>query len=124
MKPPRVKEWRNGPVFAFAGIGRPEKFFDTLRAIGARVDRTKAFPDHHPYTEADAAELLALAEGEGLRLVTTEKDMARLAGAAGAASRLRDRTEVFPIVVEFENPSAVGEMIGEAVDRAALRGVG
>jgi tetraacyldisaccharide 4'-kinase len=122
MKPPRVKEWRNGPVLAFAGIGRPEKFFDTLRGIGARVDRTRPFPDHHPSTEADASELLSLAEGEGLRLVTTEKDMARLAGTSGAVARLRDRTEAFPVIVEFENPAAVGEMIGEAVDRAARRG--
>ena len=39
-------------VFAMAGIGRPEKFFQTLQAMGARVVGTRAFPDHHRYTLA------------------------------------------------------------------------
>ena len=108
-RPPRVKEWRKGPILAFAGIGRPEKFFDTLAEIGAPVAKTMPFPDHHPYTEADAARLLAAADADGLRLVTTEKDMARLAAGTGAVARLRDRAEPFPILLEFDNPAAVGE---------------
>src|SRR5262249_23770282 len=35
-------------VFAFAGIGRPEKFVETLRALGAEITGTQFFPDHHP----------------------------------------------------------------------------
>ena len=52
-----------------------------------------------------------------LRLVTTEKDMARLAGATGAAAKLREAASAFAVTLEFENPTAVGEMIAEAVRR-------
>ena len=46
------------PVIGFAGIARPKKFFTTLSQSGARLDGTRAFPDHHPYTERQAAALL------------------------------------------------------------------
>jgi tetraacyldisaccharide 4'-kinase len=63
-------------LLAFAGIGRPEKFFGTLRDAGLEVAATRAFPDHHPFTAADLAGLRAAAAG--LTLVTTEKDATRL----------------------------------------------
>jgi tetraacyldisaccharide 4'-kinase len=64
-------------LLAFAGIGRPSKFFDTLREAGLDVARTQAFADHHPYSVADADRLEALAAAEGLLPVTTEKDAVR-----------------------------------------------
>lgn len=118
LKPVRLREWRKDPLLAFAGIGRPEKFFDSLAGAGATVKRTVPFPDHHRFTEADAGRLLGLAEGEGLRLVTTEKDMARLAGAGGRLAELREKTSAFAVTLEFENPAAVGEMIEAAALRA------
>jgi tetraacyldisaccharide 4'-kinase len=65
-------------VFAFAGIGRPEKFFDTLRALVAEVAGSEAFPDHQPYDGATLARLRRAAEAAQARLVTTDKDAARL----------------------------------------------
>jgi tetraacyldisaccharide 4'-kinase len=65
-------------VFAFAGIGRPEKFFDTLRALGAEVAGNEAFPDHQPYDGDTLARLHRAAEAAQARLVTTDKDAARL----------------------------------------------
>ncbi|WP_027170735.1 tetraacyldisaccharide 4'-kinase [Methylobacterium sp. 10] len=66
------------PVLAFAGIGRPQKFFETLAEAGASVIETRTFPDHHPYRAADLAGLAAWADALGAMLVTTEKDMVRL----------------------------------------------
>lgn len=65
-------------VVAFAGIGRPEKFKQSLEQAGIQVADWIAFPDHHPYTEEDITLLRKKASDAGLQLVTTEKDYMRL----------------------------------------------
>ncbi|MEL7028864.1 MAG: tetraacyldisaccharide 4'-kinase [Pseudomonadota bacterium] len=67
-----------GPLYAFAGIGRPEKFFAMLARLGARLVGSETFPDHHPYSAQDLARLRTTAEEHGARLITTEKDFVRL----------------------------------------------
>ncbi len=73
-----VKELLGAPVFAFAGIGRPEKFFASLRQAGINVSATRSFPDHHPYCLREIQQLREEAEQQGQRLVTTEKDHFRI----------------------------------------------
>ncbi len=65
-------------VVAFAGIGRPEKFFDSLRACGAKLMASLSLPDHHRYSHADCAHLAGLAAQHQAVLVTTEKDQVKL----------------------------------------------
>jgi tetraacyldisaccharide 4'-kinase len=65
-------------VLAFAGIGRPEKFFDTVRGQGATIVDSESFPDHHRYSRPMIDRLLARAEAQDLMLVTTEKDAVKL----------------------------------------------
>jgi tetraacyldisaccharide 4'-kinase len=79
---------RGRRVLAFAGIGRPEKFFATLREIGAEPVETRSFPDHHAYSERDLAELLDAAAARELVPVTTEKDSVRLAQMVVAEPRV------------------------------------
>jgi tetraacyldisaccharide 4'-kinase len=76
------------PVVAYAGIGAPERFFATLRALGADVRHTVPFADHYAFQYSDAARLLSLARNSQAMLVTTEKDKMRLQGAAGALADL------------------------------------
>lgn len=64
-------------VVAFAGIARAEKFFDSLRMLGAEVAATRAYADHHVYTQREINELKMLALTQHARLITTEKDAAR-----------------------------------------------
>jgi tetraacyldisaccharide 4'-kinase len=74
-------------VVAFAGVGRPEKFFGALIGIGAQVVATRAFPDHHRFSTHDLDTLRALATAHDARLVTTDKDAAR-PGVSGGITTL------------------------------------
>ena len=65
-------------VFAFAGIGRPEKFFATLAECGAVIAGRRAFPDHHRFRPSELRALAETADRLGAVLVTTPKDAVRL----------------------------------------------
>ncbi|HZS82441.1 MAG TPA: tetraacyldisaccharide 4'-kinase [Stellaceae bacterium] len=80
-------ELRGRRVFAFAGIGRPAKFYATLRGLGAEIVGRRDFPDHHPYGEAEAEALLAAARTADAMPVTTAKDWVRLPASLRAAFR-------------------------------------
>jgi tetraacyldisaccharide 4'-kinase len=70
---------RGREAIAFAGIGRPEKFFTMLTTIGAAVIGTQAFADHHRYSAMELSALRSAAERAHALLVTTEKDYLRIA---------------------------------------------
>ncbi|MFD2184909.1 tetraacyldisaccharide 4'-kinase [Rhodoplanes azumiensis] len=84
--PAAVAALRGQRLFAYAGIADPEKFFATLANAGLAPVRTAHFPDHHAFSAAEAARLIADARDEGLRLVTTEKDFLRLQGDPALAA--------------------------------------
>ena len=102
-------------VLAFAGIGDPEKVFVTLREAGIAVVATRSFADHHRYTPADARELCRQADAEGLTLVTTEKDAARLQGE-GALAELAGRMRALPVELVFAQEAALERLL---IDRIA-----
>ncbi len=65
-------------VLAFAGIGRPEKFFRTVRDTGALVVGQRPFPDHYRFTPRDLERITADAHALDATAVTTAKDAVRL----------------------------------------------
>ncbi len=87
---------------AFAGIGEPAKFFDTVRAVGGDLVEARSFADHHFYSDFDARELLDTADTHGLTIVTTAKDAVRLDHGGEALSELRARAKVIEIEAVFE----------------------
>ena len=93
---------RTARIIAFAGIGRPEKFFQTVRRCTPNLIDCIAFPDHHDFSENDARDLLGRAFGEDAVLLTTEKDWVRLTDNQSALSELRENAQTLPIRLEFE----------------------
>jgi tetraacyldisaccharide 4'-kinase len=87
---------RGARVVAFAGIGRPAKFFASLAALGAEVVDARAYGDHHVYTQAELARLKLRARSENALLVTTEKDFVRLTPAE------REGVTALPVHTEFD----------------------
>lgn len=104
-------------VFAFAGIGDPERFFRTLRASGIDVARTRPFADHHMFSRDEIAALVADARREQLTLVTTEKDLARLRGR----DDVPDRIVPFAVRLEFDDPAKLRQLISDHLYKARER---
>jgi len=96
-------------VFAFAGIGRPEKFVASLEAGGALVTGSCFFADHHPYDENEILQLKAIA-GEAM-LVTTEKDFVRL------TTSQREGIRVLKVTAAFDEPAILGGLLDSIAPR-------
>ncbi len=104
---------RERRVFAFAGIGRPEKFRATLKEIGADLQGFRAFPDHHAYSEDDAAILLGEAAAADALAVTTAKDRVRL------PARARGEVTVVEVDAAFDDEAALLAVMGAAISPSA-----
>ncbi|MFC7291093.1 tetraacyldisaccharide 4'-kinase [Hirschia litorea] len=88
-----------GKYIAFAGIGRPEKFFDTLKSFpDVEVVEGISFPDHHVYSKGDLSYLRQLARARVATLITTEKDYVRL------GEDQRGKIHTLNVTISFDSP--------------------
>jgi tetraacyldisaccharide 4'-kinase len=115
--PEAVSALKSNKVLAFAGIGNPEKFFATLTAAGIDAPVRRGFPDHHAFSVQEAGSLMRQAERDGLTLVTTEKDLARLKGDHNFV-RLAERTQALPVRMRFAEPELLRGALVHAIRRA------
>ncbi len=88
-------------VLAFAGIGRPSKFYASCRDVGLSLVETRDFADHHVFTEEDLSSLAAVARKKNLRLITTAKDWVRL------PDPFRREVGILDVELLFEDEEAV-----------------
>jgi tetraacyldisaccharide 4'-kinase len=102
-----------GKLVAFAGLARPEKFFDTLDEMNADLEEAVPFPDHHVYSEDDLNLLAQMAEERGASLITTEKDAVRLSPA------WRARVAVLPVAAQFCDEAVLDALLAPIQARAA-----
>jgi tetraacyldisaccharide 4'-kinase len=100
-----------GPLLAFAGIGRPQKFFDALKDAGAELADAVSFPDHYAFNRSDIDRLRDLADAHGAQLITTEKDWVRLPG------EIQPAVTAWPVRAAFAEPARVQALIETAVER-------
>ncbi len=105
-------QWRGARMVAFAGIGRPEKFFTLLDRLGCSLIARMAYPDHHAYQVQELTRMIDLAEAGQAGLVTTAKDYVRVPAA------LRSRIQVLPVRVAWENEAMLDRVLGPVVRMA------
>ncbi len=103
-----IEELKGQDVFAFAGIGRPEKFFDTLKSIGCRIVGVRSFDDHHPYTDAEI--LSVLADGVNAAVITTAKDHVRI------PEKHQDRVRVLDIQLVWKQADEIDRLLDQLLN--------
>ena len=102
-------ELHSQKIIAFAGIGRPEKFFETLVRLNVKLMAARAFADHHPFTDSEIETLKSLAARKSAKLLTTEKDYQRLTSAQ------RIGIDVLPVGVAWENENDLDRILTEVL---------
>jgi len=105
-----VTALRTRKVLAFAGIGNPDKFFATVEQAGITIGERRAFADHHRFSAEEAGELVMAAEHDGLTLLTTGKDHARMAGDPALAA-LAAQAQVLPVTLEVDETEALRALL-------------
>lgn len=113
-----VMALRDRRVLAFAGIGDPDRFFSTLRSHGVNVVDAKSFADHHAFSASELAHLSDVAGAKSLKLVTTEKDMARIRSDARLAA-FAPAIATFAVTMEFEDEHELRRILADRL--AAVR---
>ena len=101
------------PYIAFCGIGYPDKFKATLIKCGATLVGWHAYGDHHAYTMSEIEKLIGESIEKKARLITTEKDFARLPDFTK-----KSLIDILPVEVVFDNPGSVTDFIR---DKTAIK---
>ena len=104
-----IDELGYAPLLAFAGIGRPERFFVTVRQSGGNLVHWLAFADHHAYSQHDLTKLQEDAGRLGAQLITTQKDWVRL------PTEWRERIRFLPVTVELDDDKGLTGVVSAAI---------
>jgi tetraacyldisaccharide 4'-kinase len=112
---PEIAALAGKTAVAFAGIGRPEKFFAMLEDAGVRLIARAPFKDHHPFTEAEIGDILRRARAEGAVAVTTPKDAVRL------PALVRAQVVVVGVGLVFDDPPALDALLERCLKAPAFR---
>lgn len=105
IKPKTDNIDRQKNYVAFAGLGRPEKFLNTLETLGVNITSWHEFADHHPYTNEELDALIKEADDCNASLITTEKDLMRVPNS------YKEKIQALPIELSFSDEGALVSLI-------------
>ena len=101
---------KTSKVIAFAGIGRPEKFFQSLKDLGIEPVEAIDFPDHHFYTTQELENLIQKAQDKGCSLITTSKDFVKI------PHHLQSHFHVLEITIKWQNAQELSQFIKTSIN--------
>ena len=104
---PKKPQISTSDVIAFAGIGRPEKFYLTLKELGYNLVETVDFPDHHFYSTKELESLITRAEEQNCELITTTKDFVKI------PPNLQAKFHALEIEIKWQNKKELQEFIAQ-----------
>lgn len=99
----------DGKVFAFAGIGHPQKFYHTLGQLGFDIVQTIDFPDHHFYSKEELENIIQKAKEQNAEVYTTSKDFVKVPPS------LQKYINALEIAVVWDNPDELLKFIKEKI---------
>ncbi|MEJ5022410.1 tetraacyldisaccharide 4'-kinase [Ochrobactrum vermis] len=102
---------------AFAGIGNPEKFYASVAEAGGEIVETRSFPDHHSFEPDDIRNLIDTARRQGLGLITTAKDLVRLATMIGIPAGFLAKLAVLDVDLKFARNDALDRILDTVIER-------
>ena len=76
--PTNIEQFKNKKLYAFAGIGNPNNFFELLTEYNLNVQKKISFPDHYNFSMNEIKKMAEIASKNGFELITTEKDFFRI----------------------------------------------
>ena len=115
LSPRNIGKVKGKRVMAFAGIADPDKFYATLKSIGATIVATRSFPDHHAFTPNELQSLMD--DANDLLLVTTEKDAARIGGTSELNLQFLQRLITIPVQIVLQDDAFMKRALDQAVKR-------
>lgn len=102
---PQTPQTKNKNVIAFAGIGRPQKFYDSLKKCGLNVITTFDFPDHYLYKSDDIKKIVETAENLGAEIFTTSKDFVKI------PALYKNKINVLEITIKWQDEKKLTDFI-------------
>ncbi len=73
-KPINIERFRNKKLFAIAGIGNPENFFQLIEKNNLYIEKKLVFPDHYQFTKTEIENIINKAKNINCQIIMTEKD--------------------------------------------------
>ncbi|MCZ2328108.1 tetraacyldisaccharide 4'-kinase [Bartonella sp. F02] len=104
---------------AFAGIGNPDKFFQSIKEMSGNVVQTCSYPDHYVFTNTDIQNLAKRAKMQNLWLATTAKDYIRMQ-ADDLQKKLKNLI-IFDVEVNFAQKDFCRTLLEEVIERFKKR---
>lgn len=102
---PICPQLNNSRTIAFAGIGRPQKFYQSLQSCGFEIIKTFDFPDHHFYQENELKQIMEEAQSCKAEIFTTSKDYVKI------PAHLRSHFNVLEIEIAWDTPEQLAQFI-------------